>query len=339
MYPLKMQPYYRHGEETPWGGSALGAMFGKDIPDNRTGESLEISALEGMESTVSNGEYAGKTVSEMIALWGEGLTGLPEGTKFPLLMKLLDAREMLSVQVHPGDAYAMANDGKLGKTEAWVVLWAPRGSKLVYGIEKSETPLREAMERGETEQILRWIDVAPGDVLYIPHGLVHALGDGIVVYEIQQSSDATYRFWDWGRTGANGQPRELHKEKALDVTRPALNPSKVKGATLLAQGGSKTAYISDANFELWRLNIAGTMPLESGQMLFLTPLGECRLRWPEGALDLRPGDSVLIPAGLEGVSIAGQLTALCSTTPDRQALKDALGYRAGDVAGLMEEEG
>lgn len=336
MYPLKMQPYYRHGEETPWGGRALRDMFGKDIPDDRTGESLEISALGGMASTVANGEYAGKTLPEMIDLWGEGLTGLPAGTTFPLLMKLLDAREMLSVQVHPGDAYAMANDGKLGKTEAWVVLWAPRGSKLVYGVDAQNRPLRDRVEANELEQALRWIEVSPGDVLYIPHGLVHALGDGIMVYEIQQSSDATYRFWDWGRLGADGQPRALHMDKALDVTRAELNPEKVKGATIITRGGSKTAYISDTNFELWRLNVAGDMPLESGRMWFLTPLGECTLTWPNGQLSLLPGDSVLVPAGLEGVSLVGHLPVLCSTTPDQNALREALGYRADDVAGLNE---
>lgn len=119
MYPLLMAPYFRHGSETPWGGSMLRDVFLKDAPDDQTGESLEVSALEGRESLVLNGPQAGRTLGSMIRLWGKELTGEIEGT-FPLLIKLLDARELLSVQVHPDDAYAAANEGgKLGKTEAW----------------------------------------------------------------------------------------------------------------------------------------------------------------------------------------------------------------------------
>lgn len=334
MYPLTMHPYYRHGAETPWGGRALKDVFGKDIPDEFTGESLEISALKNMESTVKNGEFAGKTLGEMIALWEGKLTGLPKDTPFPLMVKLLDAREMLSVQVHPGDEYAKEHDGKLGKTEAWVVLSAPQGAKLVYGVKTDGRGLSDYVEKNELEDALNHIDVAPGDVLYIPHGLVHALGDGIMVYEIQQSSDATYRFWDWGRSNENGESRELHTQKALDVTRADETPGKVKGATLIVKGGSKTAYISDENFELWRLNVAGDMPLESGRMLFLTPLGACKLSWPDGELDLLPGESVVVPAALKNVVLSGHLPVLCSCLPDQEALRDALGYRASDVAGL-----
>lgn len=335
IYPLLMQPYYRHGTETPWGGRALRDVFLKDIPDDLTGESLEVSALAHTPSTVKNGQMAGMTLPKVIEQWGEALTGLPEGTVFPLMVKLLDAREMLSVQVHPGDEYAMANDGKLGKTEAWVVLSAPRGSKLVYGIDQKDKPLSEWVSEGRLDEALRWIEVFPGDVLNIPHGLVHALGDGIMVYEIQQSSDATYRFWDWGRTGANGQPRELHTKKALDVTRAELCPSKVRGATILTKGGSMTAYISSEYFELWRLNVAGRMPLSAGRMRMITPMAPVKLTWPDGALELQPGDTVLIPAALEGVHLEGRSTVLCSMTPDQAALREALGYRAADVAELV----
>ena len=120
MYPLLMSPYFRHGEQTPWGGSQLKQLFGKASPDDRTGESLEVSALSGMNSVVQNGELAGVSLSKVIELWGEGLTGMKDNSVFPLLLKLLDAREMLSVQVHPGDEYAMANEGKpVSYTHLW----------------------------------------------------------------------------------------------------------------------------------------------------------------------------------------------------------------------------
>ncbi len=335
--PLRMIPYFRHGEETPWGGRALGDYFGKDIPDDRTGESLEISALPGRESVVENGPMAGMPLNRVIEEWGRALTGDVEG--FPLLLKLLDAREMLSVQVHPDDAYAGAHEGgKLGKTEAWLVIAAERGAKLVYGVQADTSEeLRAQVEAGKLEENLRWVNVQPGDVLYIPHGCVHALGGGLVIYEIQQSSDVTYRFWDWGRVGKDGKPRALHTQAALDVSRPELKLDKLPGATLITTGGSRTAYISDANFELWRLNVAGDMPLESGRMLLLTALGEAEVKWDGGSFPLDPGQSCLVPAALEGVILSGRTAVMCATTPDRPALRQALGYRAELVAGLTKD--
>ena len=207
MYPLLMAPYFRHGSETPWGGSMLRDVFLKDAPDDQTGESLEVSALEGRESLVLNGPQAGRTLGSMIRLWGKDLTGEIEGA-FPLLIKLLDARELLSVQVHPDDAYAAANEGgKLGKTEAWVVLNCEPGAKLAYGVTAGKEELAELARAGRVEEALNWLTVRPGDVLYIPAGTVHALGGGIQCYEVQQSSDVTYRLWDWGRVDKNGNPR------------------------------------------------------------------------------------------------------------------------------------
>lgn len=336
LYPLKMIPYFRHGDTTPWGGAALHTLFGKDIPDERTGESLEISALDGRESVVANGSLSGMTLSHLVQEYGHELTGACDS--FPLLLKLLDAREMLSVQVHPDDAYAAEHEnGKRGKTEAWLILAAERGARLVYGVQsKSSQELRAQVEAGQLEESLNWVSVQPGDVLYIPHGCVHALGGGIVIYEIQQSSDVTYRFWDWNRKNSDGTTRELHTEKALAVSRPELKLSKLPGATIICEGGSRTFYISDDNFELCRLNVAGDMPLESGRMLLLTALGEAVIRWPEGEMTLEAGESCLIPACTQDVLVSGRTTVLCSTTPDHDALKSALGYRAELVAGLTE---
>ena len=273
LYPLLMSPYFRHGEQTPWGGSMLRDVFLKDAPDDRTGESLEISALPGRESVVRNGVHAGKPLSEMIALWGEALTG--GGLDMPLLLKILDAREFLSVQVHPDD-----EGDRLGKSEAWMVLWAQEGARLVYGLEDVQKPLAEIVADGALESALHWETARPGDVFYIPAGTVHALGGGICCYEIQQNSDATYRFWDWGRVGEDGKPRQLHIEQALGVTNAARRLAKAEGVTELVRGGSVTHYICDRRFHLMRLNVSGEMPLESGRMLFVTPTGTMALLWP-----------------------------------------------------------
>ena len=334
LYPLKMIPYFRHGSDTPWGGDTLRAL-GKAIPDDMTGEALEVSALPGRESVVANGVLAGKTFTQAIEAWGRDLTGC-EG-EFPLLLKLIDAKDRLSVQVHPDDVYAGEHEGgKLGKTEAWLVLSAAPGTKMVYGVNaKDKAELREMVESGRLEESLNWVSVQPGDVYYIPHGMIHALGAGMVVYEIQQSSDVTYRFWDWGRVGRDGKPRALHTEDALAVSRPELDKTgKLPGATVICEGGSRTAYISDPNFELWRLNVAGNMPLEGGRMRLLTALCPVHVSWAEGEFDLDMGETCVVPAAMPGVTVSGRGAVLCSILPDQAALRDQLGYRAELIAGL-----
>ena len=193
VYPLVMKPSFRSGQCTPWGGRALKEKYGKNTPEEITGESLEISALPGHESLVTNGEYRGRSLHEVFDLWGDRLTGRQEKT-FPLMLKLLDAQQCLSVQVHPDDAYARDHEGKAGKSEAWYILDAAPGARLVYGIDAHGEALRAIVENGELEKYLHWVEVHPGDVFHIPSGTIHALGPGIQCYEIQQSSDVTYRF-------------------------------------------------------------------------------------------------------------------------------------------------
>ena len=335
LYPLLMAPTFRHGEDTPWGGQMLRNSLMKDAPEGATGESLEISALPEHESMVSNGIHAGKALSRMVELWGEALTGRCGG-EFPLLLKLLDTLKPLSVQVHPGNAYAATHDNQSGKSEAWIILNAEPGARIVYGVETHGEALEKVVAEGRLPECLRWRAVRPGEVYYVPDGMIHALGEGILCYEIGQSSDLSYRLYDWGRVGLNGQPRPLHVQKALDVCKPDLHLEKQEGTTVLCKGGSRTYYISDAHFELCRLNLSGKMPLESGRMLFLTPLSPCELRWNEGEMTLDAFDSVLVPAALEGVVLEGDTKVLMSSLPNRARLIEELGYRAENVAGLME---
>ncbi len=218
LYPVPMHPTFRCGKLTPWGGEKLRSVYGKPIAEVPTGESLEVSCIPGLESTDDDGVK----LTDLIAQYGEDFAGKYAHKPFPLLLKFIDAAESLSVQVHPDDKYAASNEGgKLGKTEAWLILDAPEGSQLVYGIQKGTTiaELRAACEAGTAvESLLRKVDVKPGDICMIPAGCVHAIGAGIMLYEIQQSSDVTYRFYDWDRVDKNGNRRELHIDKALDVT-------------------------------------------------------------------------------------------------------------------------
>ena len=335
LYPLLMAPTFRHGEDTPWGGHMLRDSLMKDAPEGATGESLEISALPGLESMVANGIHAGKGLSRMIELWGEALTGTADG-EFPLLLKLLDTLTPLSVQVHPGDAYTAEHEGKRGRSEAWIILNAEPGARIVYGLDTRGEDLEKVVAEGRLQDCLRWKNVRPGEVYYVPDGMVHALCEGILCYEIGQSSDVSYRLWDWDRVWADGKPRELHVEKALEVCKPDLKLEKIEGTTVLCKGGSRTYYISDDHFELCRLNLSGKMPLESGRMLFLTPLSPCELRWSDGEMALDAFASVLVPAGLEGVVLEGNTKVLLSCLPDREKLIAELDYRAENVAGLVE---
>lgn len=298
MGPIKMQPFFRHGNETPWGGEKLRACFQKDIPDDRTGESLEISALPGMESK----DTRGRSLSEWITSEGPGFLGSEVQKPMPLLLKLIDAREPLSVQVHPDDSYATIHeDGKFGKTEAWVILDAADDAQIVYGIRPgvSKDQLCAAAKQGSLlEPCLRYVPVHAGDVFYIPAGMVHAIGANILLYEIQQSSDVTYRFWDWGRLSADGKPRELHLEQALAVTDPSLRLESVRGEAQKVTGGYRTSLLQDHNFALWRLQVHKAMPLEEMPQRFrlLTAFCQGYAVTSEGVVSFKTGDSLFIPA-------------------------------------------
>ena len=305
VYPLKMKPYFRHGSETPWGGGKLRELFNKDIPDDMTGESLEISALPGRESVIVNGELSGKTLTEAADVMGAELLG--EFKEFPLLLKLLDAKERLSVQVHPDDEYAARVEGKRGKTEAWYILNADPGAQLVFGVKaKSSEELRQIVASGHIEDTLNWIDVRPGDCLYIQSGTVHAIGGGIVLYEIQQSSDVTYRMWDWGR------PREIHTQKALDVTRCDIVTRPVEPQTTEVMGGERISLIDGDFFKLTRLNVMGRMPVEADSFALITALGEGAIEYDGGSVLVHNGESVLIPAAMHDFMVSGHLTVLMS---------------------------
>lgn len=307
--PIPMHPAYRYGELTPWGGDKLGSLFGKDIPDPRTGEALEISAIPQLESVAPSGE----TLTELISWHGEALTGLTEGEAFPLLLKLLCAKGSLSVQVHPDDEYSGKHEGKLGKTEAWVILHAEEGASILYGIEDGVTidQLGRALTAGEDiEPMIHRVPVKAGDVFYMPSGMVHAIGGGIVLYEIQQSSDVTYRLWDFNRVNDKGEKRPLHIQQSLDVIDPAL---KGQLAHMPIGGHGVTRLLDVPAFKLDCACVTGELPLEkrAGFVMF-TPIDDLTLCWDGGELPVKAGQSVLLPAACPAVTLKGTGRALLS---------------------------
>lgn len=314
MKPIKMTPAFRYGSATPWGCEGLRALH-KAIPDPRTGESLEVSVLPGLESRDSEGH----TLTELLDTYGEAMRGTKIGKEFPLLLKLISAGDKLSVQVHPNDAYAREHEhGKLGKTEAWVILDAQPGAQIVYGIREgvSKEALARACEKGGAaiQACLNTVEVKPGDVYFIPAGMVHALGGGVTLMEIQQSSDVTYRFYDWDRVDAQGRGRELHIQKGLDVTDVSLHLPPCAGVTRPRTGGTAARYIDERAFilERWHCESEMALPLTPEHFVLLCALGDGKLSWDDGEMALRRGDCVFLPAECGKTSLCGQVDALLS---------------------------
>ncbi len=220
LYPLKFEPILK---DKIWGGTKLAKLFGKRADSDKLGESWELSGVENEESVVTNGFLQGNNLSELLEIYMGELVGDKVvdmyGLQFPLLFKLIDANQNLSIQVHPDDEIAYDRHNSYGKTEMWYVLDAEPGAELIIGFTKDceRDEYLDALDAGEVENLLQKVPVSKGDVLFIPAGLVHAIGKGVVVAEIQQSSDITYRIYDYKRKDENGQERELHTDEALDV--------------------------------------------------------------------------------------------------------------------------
>lgn len=312
VYPLLMTPALR---PMVWGGSCVQTLYGK-AGGRGIGEYWEISIQKDAPSRIRNGALRGKTLQEAIEQWGQELTGR-YGT-IDLLIKILDAKDNLSVQVHPDNAYARQKGGSLGKTEAWVVLYAPEGAQLVYGLKTgtSREMLEEALTKGSRiEDLLRWTTVQTGDVLYIPHGHIHAIGEGIVLYEVQQSSDITYRLWDWERKDAQGNMRELHKQEALDVIKldaPASHSSYIE-----IKENTMEKLLSTEYFHLSRLHIQGEMIMHSephSAQLF-TALGDGCIVFEGGSTGFYAGDSFIIPSAMGVYCLKGSCDLLLSCEP------------------------
>ena len=309
LLPLTMHPAFRGGKLTPWGGEKLRTVYGKPIAEVPTGESLEVSCIPGLEST----DDAGVKLPDLIAKYGARFAGKYAGETFPLLLKFIDAAESLSVQVHPDDTYAHAHENdKLGKTEAWLILDAPEGSQLVYGIKNGTNlaELRTACEAGAAvETLLRKVDVKPGDVCFIPAGCVHAIGAGIMLYEIQQSSDVTYRFYDWDRVDKNGNRRELHIDKALDVTDLdfTLDPIPAPDAPV-------ARVLDETYFTLDLMKVDGEQEVPAiNHFGMLTVLeGDLTLVWHGGSRKLCKGESLYVPYASPALTLVGNGRAALS---------------------------
>lgn len=310
MYPAKLKPTFM---DYLWGGTRLRDEFQLDCGAcNPVAEAWVLSCHPDGPSVVVNGEQKGKTLREALEAWGAAALGTRGAAfkAFPVLIKLIDARQNLSVQVHPGNEYALAHEGEYGKTEMWYVLDCTPDAFLYHGFnrELSRAELKDRMQSGTLLDVLHKAKVKKGDCFLIEAGTVHAIGAGLLIAEVQQNSNTTYRMYDYGRVEADGKPRALHIDKAADVA--VLAPAKRVECSVSGRLAQCKFFTVD------RMEVSGEAAVEAGPDSFVCLLaveGCGEIRWHEKCYPFRRGECYFLPAGLGNVSIVGACTLLKTT--------------------------
>ena len=307
LYPLKFKPVIL---EKVWGAGRLKTIYGKDCRDiEKCGESWEISGVESRASVIENGFLAGNDLHEILEIYMEDLVGehvfSSYGIKFPLLVKLLDTSDYLSLQVHPYNGFVDGDTKYAGKTEMWYILNAEPGSEIIAGFKKDvsrETFLNSLRDKS-LKQLLNVYKPKPGDAFFIPAGTLHAIGAGVTLIEIQQASDDTFRVYDWDRPGLDGKPRELHLEKALKVIDFNANLScKIDYAEVV---NSPVNLVEDKLFTVNLLTIDKNTKLDyiriNSFVILCCVEGSFKLRYNEGMEEVKAGQCLLLPSELNEV--------------------------------------
>ncbi|MBO6300853.1 MAG: class I mannose-6-phosphate isomerase [Ruminiclostridium sp.] len=293
-----------------WGGTRLRDEYGKRSDADKVAESWELSCHKDGKSVIANGSYEGSTLEEYIEKEGKQVLGTNCGRfeYFPVLIKLIDAKDNLSVQVHPDNDYAMRVEGEYGKTEMWYVIDADEGAELLYGFkhEISRDEFAERIRNNTLLEVTNNVPVHKGDVFFIESGTLHAIGKGILIAEIQQNSNTTYRIYDYGRVGKDGKPRELHIDKACEVTKliPPTRPTKPMGEPMKKDGWTETLLAECEYFRVRRLDVEASAKYTADGTSFHSLLvldGDFDI----GGVELSKGESCFIPAGLGAYELKG----------------------------------
>ncbi|REJ73765.1 MAG: mannose-6-phosphate isomerase [Planctomycetota bacterium] len=301
MQPLQFEPIIKRAR---WGGRRLHNVLNKTLgPESDYAESWEIADHGVDQSRVTDGPLASRTLHELVMHENSALLGRHAGLQqFPLLVKLLDARDRLSVQVHPDDALARRFDPtENGKTEAWVVIDAEPGSRLYVGLRPGvdAAQVRAALSENRLEECLHSLPVRSGDAVFVPAGTVHAIGEGIMLAEVQQSSDLTFRLYDWGRMGSDGRPRPLHIEQAMQCIDFQRGPTCVVQPTVISEDpGLSEELVRCDHFVIRRHTLKRTFSFADDERFHVLIVlnGSVRLRSGDTALDVSLGQTVLLPA-------------------------------------------
>ncbi|MFP4488493.1 MAG: type I phosphomannose isomerase catalytic subunit [Bacteroidales bacterium] len=309
LYPLKFLPVLK---ERVWGGNSLAARYGKKAdPDTSIGESWELSGLQGDISQVANGFLEGNNLEEIIEVYMGDLVGEDIfekfGREFPLLIKLIDAADDLSIQVHPDDELARERHHAWGKTEMWYVLEAADNALIYTGFnrEMNKESFIRSLKEGSIDKILNTEKPSPGDVFFLPPGRVHAIGKGVLLAEIQQASDITYRIWDWNRNGLDGTPREMHTELALNaIDYKSTDPFKKN----VDPQRNNTVNLIDCSYFTTNIIEADQKMLKDFTLIdsfvvYMCTEGRAVLEWEEKKMNMLRGDTVLVPAIMNSMYI------------------------------------
>lgn len=320
MKAIKLNPAFK---DYLWGGTKLRDEYGKKCDLDKVAESWELSCHKDGCSVVADGEYAGLTLPQYIERAGKAVLGTDceKFEYFPILIKLIDAKQNLSVQVHPDNDYAMRVEGEYGKTEMWYVVDCEPGAGLLYGFkhEISKEEFRRRIEDNTLLEVTNRVEVHPGDVFFIEAGTLHAIGEGILIAEIQQNSNTTYRVYDYGRVGADGKPRQLHIEKAIDVTRlaPATRPcGRPQAKPEAFDGGSVLPLASCDYFTVKEMEVTSHAALMADEKSFHSLLlldGSLTLSMGGEKLEMKKGDSVFVPAGSGEYTLTGKGRLILTT--------------------------
>lgn len=320
-YILKTSPSFK---DYLWGGIRLKTEFGKVCDLEKVAESWELSCHPDGPCTILNGADAGKTLAQWLEEAGPDALGTNCAAfdRFPVLIKLIDAKDNLSVQVHPNDDYAMRVEGEPGKTEMWYIVDCDPGATLLYGFnhEISKDEFAQRIQNNTLLEVATAVPVHKGDVFFIEAGTLHAIGAGILIAEIQQNSNTTYRVYDFGRVGADGKPRALHVDKAMDVTKLAPATYPVSQGTVVSETASCTDRKLAAcdKFTVHALDIDGAATRTAGSDSFHSLLvtecdGEVTVTGKTNAVTLKLGESAFIPANSGDYTVCGKGRVLLTT--------------------------
>ncbi len=318
LYPMTFKPVYK---DYPWGGSRIPKTYNRNEPDGIYAESWEISDHDDGMSVVSNGPLAGKTIRELLQKYPQDIMGSSvAGTKFPLLIKLIDSKQKLSVQVHPNDQTA-AEFGGEAKTEMWYLL-GDNPTRVFCGLNEGVTKeiFLKAVEEGSSGDTMRPVPVEQDSAVFVRGGRVHAIDEGCLILEIQQNSNTTYRIYDWGRMGNDGKPRDLHIEQAVNVINWDDHENPLVQPQLLVDTDTFqcSEVLACEYFRLEKLTFASPLEVPMTKTTFhalFVSEGEATVSWQDNDLSAPAGTSILIPAALPAYTLGGTATVLRTTIP------------------------
>lgn len=311
-YPLLLKPVIK---DYIWGGRRLKDEYGFETDKEIAAEGWMLASHKDGTNTVLNGPLAGKSFDEALAVFGEA------EEHFPILIKLIDAKDRLSVQVHPDDEYAFSHEGEPGKTEMWYIVDCDEGAELIYGFKKEigKDEFEKRINDNTLDEVMNYVPVKRGDVFFIKAGTLHAIGKGILIAEIQQNSNTTYRVSDYGRLGADGKPRELHVEKALDVTEtlPPKMPYGAIGEETEHTFGKVRTLADCERFTVKKLTLSGGFGINCKSFISLLVLnGDVTVSYDGGAIQGNAGSSIYIPENC-AVTVSGHGEIIYSTVNNK----------------------